>query len=223
MKILQVSDIHGSSRSAVMIGSKAKDVGADIVLVVGDITNFGSVEGAEKILSTIVELAHVPILFVPGNCDPPQLLSYSPRSQNLVNIHAKKIQISGYTFVGVGGSKTTPHRGTWIEFSEEELGEILAGLVGGDGLIDWVFVSHNPPIGVEVSMAGSGVDLGSTSIRRFIESYKPIVVCCGHVHEARGISYLGETPVVNAGPAKEGYCTLIELHERHAHVYLDTL
>ncbi len=222
MKILQVSDIHGSSRSAVMVGRRAKEVGADVVLTVGDITNFGSLEEAEKILSAIVEGARVPVLFVPGNCDPPQLLSYSPRSQNLVNIHAKKTQISEYTFVGVGGSKTTPHRGTWIEFSEEELEEILTGIVGG-GLVDWVLVSHNPPTGVEVSRAGSGVDLGSVSIRRFIERYKPIVVCCGHVHEARGISQLGETPVVNAGPAKEGYCALIELHERHAHVHLDTL
>lgn len=222
MKILQASDIHGSKRSAVMVGNKAKELGADAVLVVGDITNFGSVEEAEKILSAIFEGAHVPVLFVPGNCDPPQLLSHSPRSPSLVNIHAKKIQVSGHTFVGVGGSKTTPHRGTWIEFSEEELARIIEGLVGG-GLADWILVTHNPPMGVEVSKAGSGIDLGSASIRRFIESYRPIVVCCGHVHEARGISHLGETPVVNAGPAKDGYCALIELHERHAHVYLDTL
>lgn len=73
-----------------MVGRRAKEVGADIVLVVGDITNFGSVEEAEKILSSILEVARVPILFVPGNCDPPQLLSCSPRSQNLINIHAKK-------------------------------------------------------------------------------------------------------------------------------------
>jgi hypothetical protein len=222
MIILQVSDIHGSSRGAAMVGRKAKQVGADAVLAVGDITNFGSVEEAEKILSAIAEDAGAPVLFVPGNCDPPQLITHSPRSQNLFNIHAKKTQLSGYTFVGVGGSKTTPHRGTWIEFSEDELEELLRGLVG-EGLTDWVLVSHNPPTGVEVSRAGSGVDLGSASIRRFIERYKPIVVCCGHVHEARGISYLGEIPVVNAGPAKEGYCALVELHERHAHVHLDTL
>ncbi|MEM0482656.1 MAG: metallophosphoesterase [Nitrososphaerota archaeon] len=222
MKILQVSDIHGSARSARMVGRKAKVERVDAVLVVGDITNFGSVDEAERILSTIAGEANRPVLFVPGNCDPPQLLSHNPRTQNLINLHAKKSQVSSYTFVGVGGSKTTPHRGTWIEFSEEELDEILSGLVGEE-LAGWVLVSHNPPIGLEVAMAGSGVDLGSVSIRRFIERYKPMVVCCGHVHEARGISYLEETPVVNAGPAKEGYCALIELHQSHAHLQLDTL
>ncbi|MEM0381636.1 MAG: metallophosphoesterase [Nitrososphaerota archaeon] len=222
MRILQVSDIHGSRRGAAMVGKKAVSVGAELVLVVGDITNFGDVEEAESILSTIFSEAKIPVAFVPGNCDPPQLLNHNPKTENLINIHAKRRNILGYEFVGLGGSRHTPHRGTWIEFSEEELDEMLSSIKSED-LRNWVLVSHNPPSGVEASKAGSGVDLGSISIRRFVEHYKPMVVCCGHVHEARSISHLSGIPVVNAGPVKDGYCAVLELHEGHAHAQLDTL
>lgn len=221
MKLLQISDIHGTVSSAGMVGGKAQSIGADLVLVVGDITNFGSVQEAEKILSIIAEGAKMPLLFVPGNCDPPQLLNHIPKDAKIVNIHAKSHLISGYSFVGIGGSKVTPHRGTWIEFEEEELAEILSGVKKGD-TSRWILVSHNPPAGVKASLALAGIDLGSTVIRQVVERERPLVVSCGHVHEARSISYIGNIPVVNAGPAKDGYCAVIEIHEDHVHTSLDS-
>ncbi|MCS7146315.1 MAG: metallophosphoesterase family protein [Nitrososphaerota archaeon] len=222
MKVLQVSDIHGSRRAAKAVAAKSKEFKPDAVLVVGDITNFGTVEEAENILVEIAGGFKAPILFVPGNCDPPQLLEYGPSSSNIVNIHAKKLPLQGYIFAGVGGSKTTPHRGTWIEFNEDQISEILLSFEVS-GLSNLVLVSHTPPDGVEASKTASGIDLGSSSIRRFVEHHKPLIVCCGHVHEARSISRVGEVPVVNAGPAKDGYCAVIEISEGRARAKLDTL
>lgn len=217
-----MSDIHGSFRSATAVRRKAGDAKVEVILVVGDITNFGTVEEAEKILLEIKGDAGIPVLFVAGNCDPPQLLSYRPRENNLTNLHLRRVTLRAHDFLGIGGSKTTPHRGTWIEFSESDISRMLAELETS-GLKSWVLVTHNPPRGVEAAQSGTGLDLGSESIRGFVERYRPLIVCCGHVHEARGISRIGEIPVVNAGPARDGYCALIELHEDKVTPMLDTL
>jgi len=218
---LQISDIHGSLRGAELAGEKARTIGADVVLVVGDITNFGTVKEAENILTTIADRSDVRVIFVPGNCDPPQLLTYTPANPSLVNIHGKSFRVSGLDFVGLGGSKTTPHKGTWIEFQEEEIYRILTGAVREKGE-KWVLVTHNPPSGVEASMTPNGLDLGSPTIREVVMREAPMLVCCGHVHEARSISYIKLVPVINAGPAKDGYCAVIELSEDHAEAKLDT-
>jgi len=222
VKLLQVSDIHGSIRSTEVVGEKARDVGADLVLVVGDITNFGTVQEAEGILTIIEEGAGTPVLFVPGNCDPPQLLSYNPASEKIVNIHAKTHHLEGLVFIGIGGSLITPHRGTWIEFEEKEVERILSGVVK-EGLSKWILVSHNPPAGVDAGRARAGLDLGSHVIRRLVERDKPLLVSCGHVHEARSISYIGDTAIVNAGPAKDGYCAVIDIRQDGVHPSLESL
>jgi len=63
-----------------------------------------------------------------------------------------------------------------------------------------VLVTHSPPKGC-LDVASEGKSLGSTAIRATIESTKPRLVVCGHIHASGGQSAkLGDTPVVNAGP-----------------------
>ena len=40
---------------------------------------------------------------------------------------------------------------------------------------------------------------GSTSIRRAIKKYQPLVDLCGHIHESRGTTRIGRTLVINPG------------------------
>jgi len=66
-------------------------------------------------------------------------------------------------------------------------------------------VSHAPPYGTKVDMTGSGLNVGSRSVRKFIESHRPDLVICGHIHEARGHDRVGDTVVINTGPLHKGF------------------
>jgi len=76
-----------------------------------------------------------------------------------------------------------------------------------------VLVSHMPPANTSVDVTYSGRHIGSSSIREFIERVRPILVLCGHVHEAPGIDRIGETIIVNPGPARDGRCAIANLDE----------
>ncbi len=73
MKVLAVSDLHGSVKASESAAMKAREINANMITVSGDITHFGSQQDAEKILSPLTALK-LPVLFVPGNCDPHSLL-----------------------------------------------------------------------------------------------------------------------------------------------------
>lgn len=222
VRILQVSDFHGSQQAAEKARERARSINADVVVVVGDITNFGTIEEAERLLTSINEGSDLLTLFVPGNCDPPALLDFSPKDEKIMNIHARGYQAAGYTFIGVGGSRETPHRGTWIEFAEEDIRNIVSSLrTLSTG--KWILVSHNPPSGVEAAKTAGGKDLGSPSIRSWIVEAKPLAVLCGHVHEARNVSIIDTIPVVNAGPARDGNCAVIEISGDKVYPRLDKL
>src|SRR3989304_5547364 len=66
MKILGVTDIHNRIENLQRI---LKDAGqADLVLLGGDLTNFGTPENAENIVH-LAQSSKVPVLAVAGNCD----------------------------------------------------------------------------------------------------------------------------------------------------------
>lgn len=208
MKILQVSDVHGSLGAASKIASKA--VNYDVVLIVGDVTHFGNIPQAEVLLNSVAETGKT-TLFVPGNCDHPSLLSWKPDSQKIVNLHLNRFEVEGYEFLGVGGGNISPFN-TLIEFSEKEFEEMLSKLNPSSD--KFILASHTPPYGVEADFA-RGKHVGSVAVKKYVEQRRPLAVCCGHIHEARSISKIGETLVVNAGPAKEGFCAEIELNGRN--------
>lgn len=207
MRILQISDIH-SSRMAERIPKTVEEKGCDIVFVAGDITNFGTVEEAEKILGIIAGSGR-PVFFVAGNCDPPALLNHRPMNERIVNLHLMKYSFAGYWLAGLGGSLVTSHGMTLIELREEEITSMLSNIVGVEK--PSILLSHNPPYGTDADRSMKGEHIGSYAVREFVEREAPILVSCGHIHEARSISKLGDTLVVNAGPAKSGYCAVIEI------------
>ncbi len=202
VRFLQVSDIHGSLEMAVKAGRLASS-GFDAVLVVGDITHFGNPAQAENILKNMAS-GGIPVYFVAGNCDPEILLTWQP-GDSIVNIHRKNARVGGVELLGLGGGNISPFN-TLIEFTEEQFREMLEGLRPSGSR--FILVSHTPPYGVDADFGRSG-HLGSRAIREFVEKFSPLAVCCGHIHEARSISTIGSTKVVNAGPAKDGYCASI--------------
>jgi hypothetical protein len=57
-----------------------------------------------------------------------------------------------------------------------------------------------------------GFHVGSKAVRRVIEYFQPDVFVCGHIHEARGFDYLGNTLAINPGPFPKHYA-IIELSD----------
>lgn len=220
MKVLQVSDIHGSYSTAERIAKTVKLGRYDAVFVVGDVTNFGTVEEAQRILE-IIGSGGAPVYFVAGNCDPKELLEFEPGLERMFNLNLKSARMGDYDLYGLGGSGLTPSRSTWIEYTEEELREILSSLdVKGSRSL---FITHSPPYNVRCDEVG-GRHIGSRAIREFVESHEGILlVSCGHVHEARSIDRLGMALVVNAGPARDGYCAEITLEGDHVDAELSML
>ena len=204
MRVLLLTDIHSSINYVEKLVSIVKDL-FDLCIITGDITHFGSVEEALSILKLLKSTAKK-ILFVPGNCDPKELLDYKMIDGEIINIHGRAVEISGYTFYGIGGSNVTPFR-TPIEFSEEELRELIsrASSVPAKKL---VVITHAPPYKT-LDKTFIGLHVGSKSLKHFLEEHRPILWVSGHIHESRGIMRYGdehgETLIVNPGPLRKGY------------------
>ena len=72
-----------------------------------------------------------------------------------------------------------------------------------------VYVMHSPPFGTNLDVIAGGHSVGSRSIRKFIETFQPLLALHGHIHEAPRLSgkYLdriGRTLCLNPGQWQSG-------------------
>ncbi|HMK45466.1 MAG TPA: metallophosphoesterase [Methanocella sp.] len=201
MRLLAVSDFHNTFDRLPAIMAKAGKV--DGTLLAGDLTQFGPTEEASMLLKMLPR----PVLAVPGNCDPKDLVDLL-RAEN-VNLHEAKKVLNGVTFIGIGGSNHTPFN-TPFELSEDQIKSTIERLLHGvTGPA--VLLSHAPPQGHVDEILG-GIHVGSKSVAEMAPKF--IAVVCGHIHEARGISRIGSTLVVNAGEASRGYGAVLEIDSK---------
>jgi len=221
MKILATADFHGSLEASERAALKAQSINADIVVVCGDITHFGSPEDAEGVLSPLTTLK-LPVLYVPGNCDPPSLLDF--KIEDAICIHGKCKAYNGLSFIGAGSVPIDRVHPSPFEISDEEILKALNEgsnqcSHSGNGL---VVVAHSPPLNTKLDVAYFGGHVGSQNLRVFIEQKQPSVVFCGHIHEARGIDYVGGTVIANTGPSRHGHCA-VAVFNKKAEVKLERL
>lgn len=203
MKIFAIADPHGNYSEINNLLEKAGKV--DLVLVAGDITNFGPDEKAFELF----ELFDVPVLAVPGNCDQPSILKLLDGSK-AVNLHQKSYAIGNTIFIGSGGSNPTPFC-TPFEIKECDIGTAIEKMVQAAETrnMNIVLLTHAPPYGILDEIPSGHV--GCTSFSAFVGRVKLIV--CGHIHEARGVVREKGTVVVNPGMAAAGYAALIEMND----------
>ncbi len=219
MKVLAVSDFHGSLKAFRQVSFKAKNVDADVIVISGDITHFGSVQNAQELFAPILKLK-MPIFFVPGNCDPPSLAKIS--LEGAFCIHGSCVTYENVVFAGVGGAPISPFN-TPFEMAEDEIMKVLKQSLKQCQPKPWlILVSHTPPKNTKLDAAFSGDHVGSSSLRQYIEDEQPSVVFCGHIHEARGIDRVGKTVLVNLGSARHNQCAVANLKEK-IEVHLDNL
>jgi Icc-related predicted phosphoesterase len=206
MRLLALTDIHDKPESLGRILADAPP--CDLILLGGDITNFGSVADAERLVGQVRQLGK-PVLGVAGNCDSPQI------EQRLVDLGIslfRRGEIRGG--MGLQGLSAMPPWRRMYQFTEEELANHLreghAAIAGADR---HVVLSHAPPHGCKVDRTFLMRHVGSKALRAFVDEHQPDLVVCGHIHEARGVDRIGETRVVNCGPAAEGSYASVDLAE----------
>ncbi len=199
MKIVSISDVHMATRNLARMTDVWRDT--DLAIIAGDLTNFGGIEDARKVLDD-VRACCKNVLAVAGNLDQPETFPYFEREG--IALHGKGMVIQGVGIFGCGGSSLTPFK-TPSEFTEDEIYAALAQ--GYDAVREvrpLVMVCHTPPFETKCDRIVNGKAVGSPAARRFIEEHQPEVCISGHIHESAAVDAIGLTVVLNAGPFKGG-------------------
>lgn len=209
MKIVVLTDIHGKLKHAPAMAQELHS--ADLVLLPGDLTNFGRGDVALEVVETIRNM-NPNVLAVMGNCDFPEVLAFL--EENCLSIHADHRIIGGIAFAGLGGSLPCPIQ-TLNEFTEHQIAAYLdTAIEGVPEAMPLVLVSHQPPIDTLVDRVSIGLHVGSRAVREFIERRQPLVCFSGHIHEAIGQDTIGATRLINSGPFYEGAYAVAEIGDR---------
>lgn len=199
MIVVALADIHGSQGAIQRISAELE--AADVVVLSGDVTNFGHKRDAMRVIQEINRYADR-LLAVPGNCDYPDVSDYLDDLG--INLHGRHQVVDGIGFLGVGGSLPAPGS-TPFEFGDDELGGFLLDAAKDlPNDIPMILVAHQPPLDTPSDQIYSGEHVGSSAVRAFIEAQQPMLCLTGHIHEAAGIASLNQTRIVNPGPFGRG-------------------
>ena len=226
MKIIAFGDIHMATAMVEQIPGIRE---ADLLLLNGDLTNFGGKSAVRALLDDIMRI-NPNVLAQFGNLDNREVNDYL-EDLNL-NLHGQARLIQGEVcLIGVGGSNFTPFH-TPSEFSENEIMQI-ADRAFRQGLdytalaqplnnkkIPQILISHVPPFNTLVDKLHNGKHVGSRAIRAIIEQYQPDLCIVGHIHEAKGKDTIDNTPVYNPGMLKYGGWITIDIQQSQLEITL---
>ena len=199
MKILAVADIHGSQYRLNLVLKNIKIYAPDLVVLCGDITQFGPGELATNFLNQIP----IETLAIPGNIDTFDV-DQGITASNATNLHMKCVVIQGISFVGIGRDIPTALSDTMIAngMIKKPFKKILDETS--------VLVTHVPPFKLQDKMF-MGSYGGSKQLRNLIDTCKPQLVLCGHIHEDPGVTTSTNTTVVNCSMGKRTEGALVEI------------
>lgn len=210
MKIIAVTDMHGDIQRLTKLSAEMKSV--DLVVFVGDITNFGRRQEIKEIIEFVQE-SNDQILAVSGNCDYPEVKMFL--QEKGLCLEDENRQVSGIHFAGLGASLATPFNATPNEVPDEQLAlgleKAAFGLPDGEPMI---LISHQPPILTTADKIKENLHVGSNSVRNFIQQHQPLICFCGHIHEGIGIDSIQESQIINPGPFFRGQYAYAEITEQ---------
>lgn len=200
MKILAVADIHGAQFRLNLVLKNIERFSPDLIVICGDITQFGPGELAKNFLDQIP----VDTLAITGNIDSSDV-SKGIDDSKATKIEMKRAVKKGVIFVGMSRDISNQ-----LKIIEEKK------------LIDetCVLVSHEPPYGAQDKVF-LGMHAGSKILKEIVEKYNPRLLLCGHIHEDPGYKKFSKTIVVNCSMGKRGEGAIIEINEKISVKMLD--
>jgi uncharacterized protein len=211
--ILVISCIHNDLENILNYFDKISQMKFDVIVCPGDFTDFPprgfSQVSIGKLVLEELKLFGRPILAVPGSWDK----VFLPELElSKVSIHGRGRIIGDVGFFGYGGAKTPFNLP--LEPNEEELKMGLESAYEQVVNAKYkIMVTHAPPARTSLDRISSGAHVGSGAVREFLETAKPDVAICAHIHEARGVDEVGDTKIINSGRFPEGYCGIVTLDD----------
>ncbi len=209
IRILVLADIHGRDDMAARAINAVAD--ANIVLIAGDITNFGDEKSARRVVNALrARELERKILAVSGNCDPEPARHYLLSSG--IALEADSAELPFGVLAGVGGGLKRAGI-TSFERTEEELGAAMLHAIKTikrEGMT--IFLTHTPPYGTNADRNRER-HVGSRSFSAQLQKYAPDIWICGHIHESRCVSLEDGTLIINPGPCGEGHFAIIDIKE----------
>ncbi len=209
MKVLAVADIHGSQYRLNLVLKNVARYQPDLVVVCGDITQFGPGELATTLLNQIP----VQTLAIPGNIDTFDVDEGITKS-NATNLHQRRVVVQGIPFVGIGREIPTPLKNLMIVDGKAQ--KPLLETVDSTS----VLVTHYPPFKLQDKIF-IGTHGGSKELRSLVDTRKPLLVLCGHIHEDPGVTQVEKTTVVNCSLGKRTEGAIIEIDKTVTVTILD--
>jgi putative phosphoesterase len=207
MKLLVGSDLHNNARAKVWFCNLADREKPDAIVFLGDFITFEPLSFARDVMRDFASLG-IPVLAIPGNCDPRDVLLDIDHIEGITNLHNTTLTMQGLKFTGHGGSITCPSP-TPFEEPDANFAKPLENLIEGTDIL----VLHQPVRGFRDFIVGVG-NVGSESVRALLSQYRPRVVFSGHIHEAKGMDEWGHTYFINPGALLSMCAAVVELDGR---------
>ena len=190
MRIFSTGDFHGDTRLAEKLAEEAAKEKADLVIICGDITRAN--EKTENLIGPFLKKGQK-VAFIPGNHESFATADFLEELYGTTNLHGKGRMYDNIGIFGCGGANIGIE-----QLTEEEMYEKLRE--GFEKIKDAkkkVMVTHVHPSGSSMERLTDFFP-GSTGIRKALDSFKPDILFCCHVHEAAGLEEkIGDTKVIN--------------------------
>jgi Icc-related predicted phosphoesterase len=208
MKITFISDTHNQHKKL-----DSSLPGGDLIIHGGDISSMGYKHEIQEFLKWFNGLDnYTHKIFIAGNHDwgfqnNPTMCKELLEFYNKVTYLEDNMEVIGedyQTSVKVWGSPWQPEFYNWA-FNLPRKGEELKNkwnLIPSD--ID-ILITHGPSFGKVDKVIGQYDNLGCELLTERIQTIKPKIHVCGHIHSGYGYVFDGQTHYINASVLDENY------------------
>lgn len=192
IRILAAGDIHGDTSQAKKLAEQAEKENIDLVVLCGDLTYAET--STEGIIGPFVR-KHKQVILIPGNHETVATADFLAELYGATNLHGYSIKHKDVGLFGCGGANIG-----LFQLGEDEIFELIKkGYERIKGIKKKILVTHVHPSG-SLMEKFSNIFPGSDGVKKAIETFKPDILLCSHVHEAEGIEeMIGSTKVINVG------------------------
>ena len=191
LRILAAGDFHADNKAAKNLAELAEKENVDIVILNGDIVEEDKTEG---IIGPFLA-KNKKVFILPGNHETIATTDFLAELYNITNLHGYAVKYHDIGLFGCGGADVG-----LTQFTDEEIFNTLKKSY--ERIKDMpkkIMVTHIHPSDTNMEKFSQFVR-GSKGLRKAIETFKPEILICGHVHEAEGIEErIGKTLVMNVG------------------------
>ena len=192
LKILAAGDLHGDTSLAEKLAERAEREKVDLVILCGDLTYAET--STEGIVGPFAKRKEK-VLLIPGNHETIATADFLSELYGVKNIHGYSVKYKDVGIFGAGGANVG-----LFQIPEGEMFDLLKkGYEKIRYLKKKIMVTHVHPDKTKMEKF-TKLFPGSTGVKKAVDTFKPDLLLCSHVHEAEGIEeVVGKTKVINVG------------------------